>query len=303
MNLRHYEVFQAVAETGSFTQAAERLAVTQSAVSHAIRELEEGAGTILVERRPRGIRLTRAGILLLEDAVPFLASWERLSEKLPKLEQQAPLRLASSITIAVHFLPYFLKQFARIFLETPVETQVVSASCAADLLREGKADLALLEGVMPEGPFIGRVFGSYGIRAFGSPEFFTRTEPMSMEELCRQPLLLRETGSAIRDTVDSALLLKGFTVRPKITSVNSQALIEAAKAGLGITVLPELLVQKELSEGTLASVEAEGFPLSNAMSAVYRSDSRVTAVLEGFLQVTGRLGEKREEGWSGESVQ
>ena len=108
---------------------------------------------------------------------------ERLSEKLPKLEQQAPLRLASSITIAVHFFPYFLKQFARIFPETPVETQVVSASCAADLLREGKADLALLEGVMPEGPFIGRVFGSYGIRAFGSPEFFTRTEPMSMEEL------------------------------------------------------------------------------------------------------------------------
>lgn len=92
-------------------------------------------------------------------------------------------------------------------------------------------------------------------------------------------------GSAIRDVLDSALYLYGFTAHPLWTSVNSPALIEAAKAGLGITILPDILVKDALNEGSLISLETEGLSLINQLLLVTHKDKYLTEPLAELIRI------------------
>ena len=255
MTIRHMEILKAVSETGSFTKAARLLYITQSAVSHAVQELETEAGTLLFDRLSKTIRLTEAGSLLLQDVLPILASCKALEAKIKKLERCAPIRLVSSITIASYFLPGPLRRFEAVHPEIPVTVNVVSAANAILELQAGYADIALIEGLPPHGPYRSIPFSSYPLLAVCAPDYPRLSQPLSLSSLCKERLLLREKGSAIRDVLDSALYLHGYTAYPLWTSVNSPALIEAARAGLGITILPDILVKKALEKGSLISLE------------------------------------------------
>lgn len=272
MTLRHLEILEAVAQTGTFTGAAEKLYITQSAVSHAVAELEQMTGTILFDRLSRGVRPTRCGALLLEDAHRLLASCRELEERMGNLEEQAPVKLVSSITIASFFLPALLRRLRGQAPALKVQVQVVSAGRAMEVLQAGDADLALVEGAAPQGPFLVSPFGAYELLAACAPGFSLPTQTWDAGALCALPLLLREQGSAIRDTLDSALYLAGQKAYPVWESVNSQALIEAAAAGLGVTVLPDLLLAAPVEAGRLRLLPLAGPPLKNQLLAVCRRD-------------------------------
>ena len=116
MNLRHLLIFKTVVDTGSFTKAAKQLFITQSGVSHAIRELEQQTNVVLFDRLSKAIILTPAGKLLLEKVIPILSLYHDLEKQIDVLEMSAPLKVVSSITIATFWLPKILKQFAAAIL-------------------------------------------------------------------------------------------------------------------------------------------------------------------------------------------
>lgn len=289
MTLRHFRIFKAAAETGSFTKAAESLYITQSAVSHAIRELEERAGTALFDRLSKSVCLTESGRLLLEEVTPILLSCDALDSRIGNLEEQAPVHIVSSITIAAFRLPKILAKFEKRWPGLPVTVEVVPAAAAVEMMRTGKADFALIEGAVPQGPFICETFDCYLMHIFCAPGYLPEGKILSIEEFCRQRLLLREKGSAIRDTLDSALYLAGYTAYPSWTSVNSTALIEAAKAGLGLTVLPDMLVVNERKKKSLVMVPAEGLELKNELLLIRHREKYLTAPLWTLLEmITGK---------------
>lgn len=283
MTLRHFEILRAVAETGNFTRAAERLYITQSAVSHAIRELEEKAGTALFDRLSKSVQLTKSGRLLLEEITPILSSCEALDERIRCLEQQAPLHIVSSITIAAFWLPKILNAFQKDWPDLRVNVDVVSAANAIDILRNGNADIALIEGAPPLGPFKCTLFAAYPLLVVCAPDYLITRKELTLQEFCSEKLLLREKGSAIRDTLDSVLYLSGHTAQPAWTSVNSLALIEAAKAGLGITILPDVLVSEPLAQGKLITLPVQDLLLGNEMYAVHHRDKYLTTPLRTLL--------------------
>ena len=118
-----------------------------------------------------------------------------------------------------------------------------------------------------------------------APGYLPVDKMLSMEEFCGERLLLREKGSAIRDTLDSTLYLAGYTAYPSWTSVNSTALIKAAEAGLGLTVLPDLLVGNELREERLLTVQAEGLELKNELLVIRHREKHMTAPLRSLLEL------------------
>lgn len=283
LSLRNLTIFKTVSETGNFTKAAQKLYITQSAVSHAIRELEDYAGTVLFDRLSKQVRLTSNGKLLLDEIAPILSACESLDKRIGQLEIHAPLQLVSSITIASYWLPKILLTFKKKMPATPVSVKVVSAAEAVKTLQSGNADIAFIEGIQPQGPFICKKFDSYPMNIVCSPDYSPFCQTMSISDFCSKNLLLRETGSAIRDTLDSQLFLLGHTVRPIWTSVNSTALIEAAKAGFGITVLPEVLLQESLSNSTLISLQVDGLELKNDLIAVWHRNKYMTPALDTLL--------------------
>lgn len=285
MEVRQYRIFKEVAETGSFTKAAANLYITQSAVSHAVRDLEERAGTILFDRLSKSIRITESGRLLLEEVTPILAACDALDSRIGSLEKKAPVHLVSSITIAAFYLPGILRSFEASWPGLPVTVEVVPAAAAVEVLRCGKADFALIEGAVPQGPFVCEAFDSYKMHILCAPGYLPVDKMLSMEEFCGERLLLREKGSAIRDTLDSTLYLAGYTAYPSWTSVNSTALIKAAEAGLGLTVLPDLLVGNELREERLLTVQAEGLELKNELLVIRHREKHMTAPLRSLLEL------------------
>ena len=283
MEVRQYRIFKEVAETGSFTKAAANLYITQSAVSHAVRDLEERAGTVLFDRLSKSIRITESGRLLLEEVTPILAACNALDSRIGSLEKKAPVHLVSSITIAAFYLPGILRSFEASWPGLPVTVEVVPSAAAVEVLRCGKADFALIEGAVPQGPFVCEAFDSYKMHILCAPGYLPVDKMLSMEEFCGERLLLREKGSAIRDTLDSTLYLAGYTAYPSWTSVNSTALIKAAEAGLGLTVLPDLLVGNELREERLLTVQAEGLELKNELLVIRHREKHMTAPLRSLL--------------------
>ena len=283
--IRHFIIFQTVANTGTFTRAAQKLYITQSAVSHSIRELEEYTGTVLFDRFPKQVRLTPGGKLLLQEITPILSAYEALDRRIGCLTKQAPFHIVSSITIAGFWLPRLLLQFKKQKPDIPVYVKVVSAANAVGTLLKGNADLALIEGGTPEGPFHKKTFASCSLQVVCAPDYALPASKMDIPTFCAENLLLREPGSAIRDILDSQLLLLGHTVHPLWESVNSTALIEAAKTGLGITVLPEVLIKNEISNHSLIPLLVSGLSLNNDLTALWHKNQSMTPALETFLSL------------------
>lgn len=283
MNIRYLEILEAVAETGTFTGAAKKLYITQSAVSHAIAELEMQAGTALFDRLPRGVCLTHCGETLLEEARHILSASRSLDRRISSLEVTTPVKIASSITIATFLLPEILSKIQKQMPSLQIHVRVASAAETLRALQRGIADIAFLEGVEPQGAFRCILLGSYKICAACSPDFPLAKQNLTPRELCTYPLLLREQGSAIRDTFDGMLSLENQKAYPVWESVNSFSLIKAAQAGLGITILPELLLVDSFREKKLSPVEITGQPMENKMLAVMHKEKYITHPLKTIL--------------------
>lgn len=276
MVIRYLEILEAIAETGTFTGAGKKLYITQSAVSHAVAELEKQAGTALFERLPKGVSLTPCGSSLLEESRNILTSCRNLDRRINHLEENTPISIVSSITIASFLLPEILSELKTSFPELQFSVRVASANTAIDILQRGNADIAFWEGASPKGNFQTIFLGSYNLCAACAPDFDLSAKRISLEQLCNYPLLLREQGSAIRDTLDNTLALANLKAEPVWESVNSLALIKAAEAGLGITILPEKLLSDSLLLNKLRLIHLDKIKMENQMLALFHKEKYIT---------------------------
>lgn len=276
MVVRYLEILEAIAETGTFTSAAKKLNITQSAVSHAVAELEKQAGAALFERLPKGAALTRCGVSLLEESRSILTACRNLDRRMNHLEENTPVNIVSSITIASFLLPEILRELKTSFPKIQLSVRVASANTAIDILQRGNADIAFWEGAAPKGNFQTILLGSYNLCAACAPDFDLSAKAVTPDQLCRYPLLLREQGSAIRDTLDNTLALANLKAEPVWESVNSLALIKAAEAGLGITVLPEKLLSDSLLLKKLRLISLDKMKMENQMLALFHKDKYIT---------------------------
>lgn len=291
MNLRHLTIFKKVCDTGNITQAAKQLYMTQPAVSHAILELEEELGTPLFDRLSRRLYLTGSGRILLEKSTRLLAMYEELTLSARSLEADAPIRIGSTITLANSVLPEAMKRFQDLQRYAPARITIDKAAEIERLLAAGEIDLALLEGVVHLETLSASPLSSTRLLIVCAPAapFYRDGMPLSIHELLTMPLLLREKGSAIRDTFDSALLPHGQTAMPQWVSVNSQALIKAVKQGLGVSVLPETIIREELDAGRLAQLHIDGLTLSCINQIATHRDKTLTAPMKDFIGIVKEL--------------
>lgn len=291
MNIRHLQIFKIVCEEMSFTRAADKLYMTQPAVSHVIADLESETGHILFERIARKIYITEAGKILLEKAVRILELYEELEKNFYMSDEDIPIHIGSSITIGNFWLSDILKKFQEKFPKTSVKVTIDSTVNIEEKLNRNEIDIAFLEGIIQNSKLEKKPFSSYNIGAYCSPEFFQKSKKeITLEELIKYPLLLRERGSAIRDCFDSSLRLKGLSADPTWTSVNSQALIQGAKNKMGIAILPKNIISYELKSGELIELKIKNILLQNWNYVVYHRDKNLTIPLKTIIEIAEKWG-------------
>lgn len=284
MDIRKLRIFREVAKQQSFTNAAKALYMTQPAISHAILELEKELNTPLFERFPKIILLTPAGEQFLIKVQQLLLLYDDIHKHKSTLDSSSTLRIGSSITIANDELCPLLKHVKDMYPDIHLQIEIASAASTMKKLEEHAIDMAFIEGSIVTDDIYSIPFSSYQIKAICSKEYAQEHSLNCLDDVLSQPLLLREKGSAIRDVLDSALVLKDRTVLPAWTSTNSSVLLKAALSGFGIAFLPDTMIHKKLQEGRLVVVELEDFNLQNINHLVYKKHKHLNAAMQSLIE-------------------
>lgn len=289
MDIRRFRIFQMAAEEKSFTKAARKLYMTQPAVSKAIRELEEELQIALFERFPKKTVLTPVGEQFLRRVQQLLQLYDSMKQEAASLQESSLLHIGSSITIANELLCPLMKQLQKRYPKLQIKVSVASTSSILDQLQVHAIDIAFLEGVIQQEQLIVQPISAYQLKAVCSPDFLDRHPVKELNDMAELPLLLREKGSAIRDTFDSVMLLHDLCPQAAWTSTNSTVLMKGAQEGFGIAILPEQMVRKKLYQKVLCEIELPQLHLMNVNHIVYEKHKQLNAPMQELL----RLAEKQ----------
>ncbi|NUK55356.1 LysR family transcriptional regulator, partial [Streptomyces lunaelactis] len=229
------ELLLAVARHGSLGRAARELGITQPAASSRIRSMERRLGVALVDRSPRGSRLTDAGALVTDWARRVVEAAEAFDAGAQALRgrRDSRLRVAASMTIAEYLLPRWLVALRAERPGTAVSLSAGNSAAVAQRLLAGEADLGFVEGLsVPEG-LDGTVIGHDRLLVVAAPShpWARRRTPLSPAELAVAPLILRERGSGTRQVLDSALSESGGLAEPLLELASTTAVKAAAVSG------------------------------------------------------------------------
>lgn len=286
MTFNQLKTFLAVVECGSVSEAADSLFVSPPAVSAALASLQAELGVTLVARLGRGVAITPAGSVFAPYARGVLrVAEEGVAAARETLDPESGrVRLAAVTTAGEHVLPRFLASFRARHPQAEVSLEVGNRERLWELLAEREVDLAI--GGRPPG---GARFVSRATRpnvlvmvAAARPRS-TGVREVSLDELSRQVLLLREPGSGTRSTALELFDELGISPATTLTLGSNGALRESVQVGLGITLISRDAVARELEEGTLEEWRSPTLPRHRAWHLVSRAGEELSPTAGLFL--------------------
>lgn len=260
LNYNHLRYFWAVAHEGNLTRTAERLNLTQSAMSVQIRKLEERLGHSLFERRGRQLHLTEAGRIVLDHADAIFATGDEMMGTLQQTgAARQALRVGSLATLSRNFQMEFLRP---VLGRTDIDLILRSGS-AGEMLRALEAlnlDVVLLNQAPPGDaltPLVTHRLAERKVSLVGTPDRLGRAASLP-ERLRKHPIILPTLDSSVRTGFDA--LADSLGVRPQIVAeVEDMAMMRLlAREDIGLAVLPPIVVKDEIAAGVL--VEGDHLP-------------------------------------------
>ncbi|MCL6744102.1 MULTISPECIES: DNA-binding transcriptional regulator YafC [Kosakonia] len=277
-------IFVAVVESGSFSRAAERLGQANSAISRAVKKLENKLGVNLLNRTTRQLSLTEEGERYFRRVQSVLQEMAAAETEVmeTKSTPRGTLRIDAATPVVLHFLMPLIKPFRERYPE--INLSLVSSETFINLI-ERKVDVAIRVGKLTDSSLRARpLFKSYR-KIIASPDYIARHgKPETVEEL-RNHVLLGFTEPVSLNTwpiasADGQL----FEATPDISSNSGETLKHLCLSGNGIASLSDYMIDKELASGELVDLLADQrLPVEMPFSAVYYSDRAVSTRIRAFI--------------------
>lgn len=285
MTLRNLRIFRTVCDLGSVTAAAEKLYLSQPAVSAVIGEMEQHFGVKLFDRISRRLHITEAGKRVYEYAAHILTLYDEMENGIRDWGKAGVLRIGSSITIGNRLLPGIVKKFSAENPEIKLKVTIDNSSAIERLVTQGELDVGLIEGVTRQPQLIVRQFMEDKLVVLcGRGHPLWEKGEASPRELCSYPFILREKGSGTRELFDSSLLIHNLAVEPVWESISTSAIVEAVAENLGLTALPYRLVEKEIKRGRVRPVEVPGLSLTRNFYLLRHGGKYLSGAGEAFIR-------------------
>jgi DNA-binding transcriptional LysR family regulator len=287
MTFRHLEAFIQVALQGGFTRAADKLCLTQPTVSGQIKELEQELGVSLFHRLPRVVQLTEAGELLLPRARELLGSRESLLEWVAAYRGLLWGRLTvhASTIPGEYLLPPLLAAFKREYPEILLTLRIQDSGEVLEQLRRSEAALGVVGKQDNAGGLEFRPLWQDRIALFAACKAPTGPR-LGLDDLRREPVVVREEGSGTRRAVEGALKSQGLPMSDlNVVSEfgSTTAVKQAVAAGIGVGFLSDVSVGTELTAGTLREVAIDGLPpLTRRFYVAWDPDRALSPACERF---------------------
>lgn len=303
--LRQLQVFEAIVRLGSFTRAAEELFLTQPTVSMQTRKLADVVGLELFEHVGRKITPTEAGMELYTACRQVFESLANLEMKVADLKglKRGHLRMGV-ITTAKYLAPEMLGEFSRQYPGIDLALKVTNRERINERLLANEDDL-YITGVPDE---------DIEVEAFPfAPNPLVVIAPrrhqlvgkknVSLEEICREPFIMREPGSGTRDATLRLFNAHGCRPRVRMELGSNEAIKHAVIGGLGLSVLSLHTLLMEGTQGAVAILNVKDFPIMRQWYIVYPRGKELSLVARTFLEFAiaseGMIHERMEALWPG----
>ena len=286
MTVRHMRIFIEVYREMNETRAAEKLHMTQPAVTRAIQEIEKHYGVLLFERLKGRITVTESGRSLYSYAVHIAETFDRMEKAISNWDSAGILRVGASITIGNHMLIDFVKAFQEELPGMRVQVLIDAGLPLQNALIDNKLDIALVEGESEFDELVSEPFASDRLVPIFPPAHPLLTKPaLFLADVTDCPLLLREEGSAGRAYLNSVFEARGHAVRPVWESASTQALVRAVAAGLGVSILPEQLVRIDIDLGVVCARAIADADLSRRFNIIRHKNKYITDSARRFMEI------------------
>jgi DNA-binding transcriptional LysR family regulator len=288
MNLNHLAVFHAVAQTGSMTLGAERLDVSQPAVSKQVRDLERALGVPLFDRVGRRVRLSQAGAILADYARRLFALAREAEEAMADVRavERGRLAIGASTTIGTYLLPGVVAAFWRRHPGVEVLVDIGNTEQVHRRLAGHELDVGLTEGFVEEEELDAEVFSLDELVVIAAPGHPLAGKPrVPVSAVQQEPFILREPGSGTRAVEERALARLKVRARAVMALGSTEAIKRVVAAGVGLAIVSRLAVAAECAAGTLAVLAVAGLHIERPLHLVRRKGRRDGPAVRAFCGV------------------
>jgi DNA-binding transcriptional LysR family regulator len=284
--LRQLQVFEAIVRLGSFTRAAEELFLTQPTVSMQIKKLADSLGLALFEHVGRNVRPTEAGLELYEACRKIFETLANLEMKMADLKgiKRGRLRL-SVITTAKYFTPEVLGQFCQTYPGIDVALKVSNRERIIDRINANEDDLYIIGQTSPEQlDIVAYPFAPNPLVVMAPRDHrLAGKKRIPLEEIVKEPLIMREPGSGIRETTLKLFEEAGLRPNVRMELGSNEAIKHAIVGGLGLSVLSLHTLTLEGPDGPVALLDVDGFPIMRQWFLVHPRGKELSLVAQAFL--------------------
>ena len=280
MELRTINTFLHIAELHSFSRAARELGYSQSAVSAQVAQLEAELETPLFDRVGKTVRLTDAGHTFLTYARSLLATAEQAKAALqPARQVSGTLRVALADSVCSTFLPDLLQRYHALCPQVELVLRTATDDEMLQMLGSNQIDMAYtLDKPLLQPSFV--------VAPAGHP--LAGQAEVTLQELAGQEFLLTERGMSYRDALDQCMAAQGLAIKPFLELGSASLLCQMVEHGMGLSFLPEYIVQNALAAGTLSRLNVPACRVEMRRQLFYHRDKWLTPQMKAFIALVQR---------------
>lgn len=288
--LRQLEIFVAVARHESVSRAADELALSQSATSTALGELERQFDTQLFDRIGKTLRLNELGQVLQPHAVQLIEHASEIETLLARKTDFGPLKIGATLTVGNYLATLIAADFLRLHPSAQVKLSVHNSATIVQQLTHYELDLGLIEGSCRHPDLVVEPWVEDELVVFCAPAHpLAHGRPVSMLELAGQDWILREQGSGTRETFDQALRHFNGNLKVRLELEHTEAIKRAVESGLGIGCISRLALREAFRRGSLAEVHTPDLDLRRQFQFVTHRRKYVTAGMREFVALCRKM--------------
>jgi DNA-binding transcriptional LysR family regulator len=271
MNFTHLLAFYEVARAGSISAGAERLHVSQPAVTREVRELEDRLGIVLFDRLPRGVALTEGGKLLYEYASRIFTLADTAEKELAELAGlgSGHMKIGASGTLGVFFVPEAIAAFNARHPRVAIDLTVTNTERVEAGLHDLSFTIGFIEGPFDDSILHARRIGSDEIAVVAAAGHPLAGTKVRARDLVDRTVIMREPGSGTRAIIEESYRRAGLEIEPLMSVSHTEAIKRMLLSQHALAYISTLSVTDELRRGELAIVEVEDMRIVRPLHMVW----------------------------------
>ena len=288
MQIESLKVFCDLAETESFTKAAQINEVTQSAVSQQISALERLFKALLIERSKKRFRLTREGQVLYDYSKQIIQTYDGLHTKLSELKEiiSGTIRLATIYSIGLHDLPSYVKRFMKSYPTVNVHVEYRRANQVYDDVMSNVVDMGLIAYPVKDPKMEIVALRKEPLILICHPQHpFAKLKTVKLKALTGQNVIGFEPDIPTRKALDKILKEHGVEVKHVMEFDNVETVKRAVEIDAGVSIVPQGTISQEIAKQTLVAVDIEDGDFFRPIAAIYKKNKVLSPAMKQFLTI------------------